>query len=50
MEPSTIIIVVGLVTLIVERVFSLTMRIKKSNCCGNEIVMNDDKNNLSPKN
>lgn len=42
MEPGTIIIVIGLATLIVERVFSLSMKIKKSTCCGGSIEMEMD--------
>lgn len=42
MEPSTILIIIGLATLIVERSFAYALKIKKSNCCGNTIEMKDD--------
>ena len=41
MEPGTILIIVGLSSLIVERIFSWATRIKKSSCCGSEIEMHE---------
>jgi len=42
MEPSTILIIIGLATLIVERSFAWALKIKRSNCCGNQIEMQSD--------
>lgn len=42
MDPSTVIIIVGLTTLIIERCFSWGIKIKKSNCFGVEVEMKDD--------
>ena len=40
LDPATISIIVGLVTLVVERVYAYLIKIKKSKCCGNtEIEM-----------
>ncbi len=41
MEPNTIIILVGLGTLLVERVFTWMRRIKKSECCGAKVELSD---------
>jgi len=42
MEPNTIILLVGLGTLIIERVFTWMRRIKKSECLGAKIEMSSD--------
>jgi hypothetical protein len=42
MDPSMVLIIIGVTTLIVERSFSWALKIKKSNCCGNTIEMKDD--------
>lgn len=42
MEPSTILIIIGLATLIVERGFLWALKIRKSECCGNIVEMKDD--------
>lgn len=42
MEPSTILIFIGVTTLIIERAFAWALKIKKSKCCGNTIEMKDD--------
>ena len=39
MEPTDIIIIVGIVLLFVERVFTCLYRVRKSKCCGGEIEM-----------
>lgn len=44
MDPSTVIIIVGLATLIIERGFSWGLKIKKSHCLGMDIEMKDDCN------
>lgn len=41
MDITTITIVIGLITLIIERGASWFMKIKKSKCCGNIIEMED---------
>lgn len=38
MEPASIVIIVGLATLLVERIFSWANRIRSSKCCGGEIT------------
>jgi hypothetical protein len=42
MDPSTVIIIIGLATLIIERGFSWAIKIKKSHCFGMDIEMKDD--------
>lgn len=42
MEPTTIIIIIGLITLLIERGFSWAIKIKKSECCGTKVEMKDD--------
>ncbi len=44
MEPNTIIILVGVGTLLIERVFTWMRRIKKSECCGAKVEMNSSNN------
>lgn len=39
MEPTTLVIIIGLTTLLVERSFAWAIKIKKSECCGNKIEM-----------
>ena len=40
LDPVTISIIVGLVTLVIERVYKYIKKIKRSKCCGNtEIEM-----------
>jgi hypothetical protein len=41
MEPNTIIILVGLGTLLIERVFTWMLRVKKSECCGAKVELSD---------
>ena len=40
MDPATITIIVGLLTLIAERIFSIANKVKKSKCFGVEVEMN----------
>lgn len=42
LEPSTVVLIVGLATLLVERLFSWGMKVKSSHCMGNEIVMKEE--------
>lgn len=42
MDPSTVIIIIGVATLIIERSFSWGIKIKKSQCCGNTVEMKGD--------
>ena len=43
MEPTLIIAIIGLSTLVVERLFAHLSKIKKSRCCGNtEIEMSSE--------
>ena len=42
MEPSSILIIIGVATLLIERGFSWALKIKKSNCCCVDIEMKDD--------
>jgi len=37
MDPSTIALLVGLGTLIIERLYTWIMKIKSSKCCGGDI-------------
>ena len=39
METSSIVLIVGVALMILERIFKCTMKIKKSKCCGGEIEM-----------
>lgn len=39
MDPASIAILIGVATLLIERTYSFTNKIKKSKCCGNEIEM-----------
>lgn len=41
-EPTTIIIIIGLVTLLIERAFDWVRRIRYSECCGGKVEMKDD--------
>ena len=34
MDPVTVGLLIGLSTLVVERLFSVLMKVKKSHCCG----------------
>lgn len=43
MDPASIVIIVGLVTIMVERVFSWSLKVKKSKCMGAEVEMMDDR-------
>lgn len=45
MEPTSIMIIVGLVTLIIERIFDWSLKIKKSTCCGLVNIEMKDNNN-----
>ena len=42
MELNTTIILVGVVSLLIERGFNWAFKIKKSKCCGNELEMQKD--------
>ena len=44
MDPSSIVLIVGISTLLIERVFKLSMKIKNSTCCccGVEMNKSDD--------
>lgn len=46
LDPVTIGLIVGLASLFVERVYSLSVevikRVKKSSCCGGVVEMEDD--------
>lgn len=35
LDPVTITIIVGLVTLVVERIYKYMIKIERSKCCGN---------------
>jgi hypothetical protein len=37
MDPISIGLIIGIVTLLIERTFYIIRKIKKSNCCGNEV-------------
>ena len=39
MDPATIIIIVTLTTLVIERLFKWTIKIKKSSCCNGATVI-----------
>lgn len=45
MEPGITIALIGIASLIIERCFSWSLKIKKSKCCGNVVEMKDDCNN-----
>lgn len=42
MEPLTIFVLIGLITLIIERIYSWAIKVKKSKCFVGEIIMNSD--------
>ena len=46
MDPTSIAILIGLATLVVERIFSVANKIKSSKCCGGSIEFKNsvDKN------
>lgn len=48
MDPQSIILIVGVAVLIMERLFSCLNRVRTSKCCGGEIDLSPEKN--SPKN
>lgn len=49
MEASTIVVIAGLASLLVERLFSYLRKIKRSKCCGcTEIEMNEISEPMSP--
>jgi len=48
MDPQSIILIVGVAVLIMERLFSCLNRVRTSKCCGGEIELSPEKN--SPKN
>jgi len=39
MDPSSIVVIVGVVTLVIERFFAWGIRIKHSACCGCDLEM-----------
>ena len=39
MDPSTIVVIVGIATLLIERIFTWSTRIKHSTCCGCDLEM-----------
>lgn len=39
MDPASIVIIVGLLTIMVERVFAWSLKVKKSSCMGAEVEM-----------
>jgi hypothetical protein len=41
MDASTIALLIGVATLLIERGFKWALRIKRSRCCGAEIEMRD---------
>lgn len=41
MEPTDIIIIVGIILLFVERMFTCLYRVRKSKCCGGELEMSN---------
>lgn len=45
MDTNTIIILVGFGGIVIERIFSWAMKIKKSKCLGGEVEMKEEKNN-----
>lgn len=49
MDTQSIIIIVGLTTLIIERIFSCINRIRTSKCCGGELVLTPQESKKSLK-
>ena len=39
MDPSSIIVIAGIATLVIERIFSWIVKIKHSTCCGCDLEM-----------
>lgn len=43
MDPVTIASLIAILTLLIERGFSIVRRVKKSTCCGSSIEFEEDK-------
>lgn len=50
MDPQSIILIVGVAVLILERLFSCLNRIRTSKCCGGEIQLSPEKNSKNSLN
>ena len=48
-DPVLIAALVGIFTLLVERGFAWANKIKKSKCCGNEIILNNSRESTPEK-